>query len=135
MQYMYKCEKCGKVFDSYDECEKHEKSHQPIDLYEWDDDLNTHTARWSESDILPYEIVLKNKGDAENGNTQFGLYRLDRMLTCEEISEINAARKERIRKRDEWIEKWNEEKRQKELEDAKAAYNDSSRSDDSVTGC
>ena len=27
MTTVYKCDKCGKVFDSYEECQKHESSH------------------------------------------------------------------------------------------------------------
>ena len=133
MQYLYKCEKCGKVFDSYDEGEKHEKSHKPIDLYEWDDDLNDYTAEWSEDDIIPNVIVLKNKGDAEDENTKFGLYKLERLLNDAEVETINEARKERLRKRDEWFRKW-EEERKKEIEDERAACCNSSGTDDTVTG-
>ena len=52
MTYMYKCDKCGKMFNDYDECSKHERGH-------WN--LN----RWSELDGVLDSMTEYKEGQEE----------------------------------------------------------------------
>ncbi len=131
MEYLYKCEKCGKIYSTYDEASNCEDSHKMLDSFEWCSELE-ETAVYGEGSVIPDEIILKSRGDANEAC--FGMYKLAYIVSKETVTMLAAkheARKEKDRK---WLEKLEEEKRKKESEDERAACSNSSGTDDAVTG-
>ena len=63
MKNLYVCEKCGKVFEEYDEAWACERSHATVDqIYSWDfpfDDA-APTEIYAEGESVPEYIVMKS---------------------------------------------------------------------------
>ena len=119
MEYLYKCEKCGKIFDSYDEASNCEDSHLDIDLRDWSEDLHKNTAVYHEGDVIPHEIVLKSYGELDGEKSvYFGLYRRVSMLSADIIEMIGKEHNDRIEKSRLWWEKYKAEQEAKKAAEA-----------------
>lgn len=75
MKNLYVCEKCGKVFNNYDEAWDCENSHQTVDvLYNfqmhYNSDTDLPTAIWDDKGISPYPafVVLRGNKVTESGD-------------------------------------------------------------------
>lgn len=63
MKNLYVCEKCGKVFEEYDQAWACERSHATVDqLYSWDFPSETvmPTEFYAEGESVPEYIVMKS---------------------------------------------------------------------------
>ena len=68
MTYMYKCDKCGKMFNDFDECAQHEQSHWTLDRWnDWNGTLDGMTE-YKEGQEEPTVIhVVFTRWNSEKG--------------------------------------------------------------------
>ena len=76
---LYKCEKCGKVFTEYGECEVCESSHFIPQRYDFTNDMLDAGTHWKEGQAEPDIVhIAFQRWNSEIGNyeTRYGKYRL-----------------------------------------------------------
>ena len=139
MKSMYQCEKCGKLFDSWNGANDCEDSHLDLDFNSMWNELRDRT-KYAEGGVLPSEFVVRAEYNQKFVNGEYvdpselpvyGLYVLKRVLSNTESVKLNAARlelkeKERLES-EEFDRRWKErkereaaEKAARELEEAAA---------------
>lgn len=96
MKNLYVCEKCGKVFEEYDQAWACERSHATVDqLYSWDFPSETvmPTEFYAEGESVPEYIVMKS---AELDND--GFCKQDTMPNGHEVLRYRAVVYKRVDK-------------------------------------
>lgn len=80
MKSLYKCDKCGKVFDDYEECYNHEYSHWNVRRgYSTDDELLDSMTEYKEGQEEPNVIhIVFERWDNEKCEyiRRWGKYKL-----------------------------------------------------------
>ena len=92
MKYLYQCDYCGKTYESQDEAWSCEASHASIDTWSKYESQLTHFAKWKTDEPMPVEVALASNNfyfpGEQEPRTLFGLYKLTRHLTDEEVNKI-----------------------------------------------
>ena len=84
MTECYKCDKCGRLFDSYDECRDHELKHWTPEVNVWNDELQETEALSDKAVFKPteeepiYIHIRMSRWDYEKGGFEYryGKYKL-----------------------------------------------------------
>ena len=79
MTYMYRCDKCGKMFSDYDECAKHEQDHWILDRWSELDGILDSMTEYKEGQEEPNIIHVKfTRWNSEKGEneTRCGKFKL-----------------------------------------------------------
>ena len=91
MEYLYKCEKCGKVYTNENEAWKCEDGHAQIDNWNRYMPYLASFTKWKTGNVLPSIIALaSDKLFTAEGTEEphYGLYELKRELTKDEMAEL-----------------------------------------------
>lgn len=76
---LYQCEKCGKTFNSYEDCAKCEDSHVVIDWWASQEDVENQAPQWKENEALPTTVKLTGAimyGDYDEAKQSYKMYRM-----------------------------------------------------------
>ena len=79
MKTIYKCERCGKIFDDYEECDRHESEHWSLRRWSSNEDLLDSMTEYKEGQEEPNVIhVSFARWNREKGgyDERFGKYKL-----------------------------------------------------------
>ena len=92
---LYKCEKCGTVFTTYQECSDCENSHLQINWWETDRLYDAQTHEYKQDGRLPIEIEVASCEDWYEHDEETGKWKKRRFIgrykligtECDEIRE------------------------------------------------
>ena len=96
MKNMYVCDKCGKVFEEYNQAWACERMHATVDqIYSWDmpSDSGMATEFYAQGEIAPEYVVLKVAEQDEDGFT-----RMDTMPNGSNVCKYTAIVYKRVDK-------------------------------------
>lgn len=121
MKTMYICDKCGKEFESWDECYACENSHITSFSYLLDEEVQKR-LRYNPGCPAPTELIMPEQKDVYNEATQqydttftFWTHKLVGRVSKKEADAINAEYQERKVKEDAY---WAEYRAKREAEKA-----------------
>jgi len=127
---LYKCEKCGKLFESWDNANECEKKHLRLDPYSVEGEFEDK-VQYDEGRQLPTRFMIRSEPpriwnpetcDSEYGIPFYGVYKLERVIPKAEAEELNAARLEKKRREDEeWAAHQARKAAEKAAKEAEAA--------------
>lgn len=78
MTTLYKCEKCGRTFEDWNECYMHERAHlEPETIYSFElpEELRHHVAEYAGNFRQPVYIYLKSAEYDEDGKRSYIVHR------------------------------------------------------------
>lgn len=76
---LYQCERCGKTFNSYEDCAKCEDSHVAIDWWASQEDVDNQAPEWKENEALPHTVKLTGAvmyGDYDEAKQEYKMFRM-----------------------------------------------------------